>query len=158
MLPRRRKPTPRSWTKARISRRNARCTGCWLPATGYWLLPARVTHPLASIGKDANQHALELQHLLSNLSQQKSLLQSIPSFSPVDGGALTLKAFVVVALGGLGSAWAALAGGLILGIAEVVGGAWIGISYSNLISFAILVLILVVRPSGVLGRRSFATA
>lgn len=40
---------------------------------------------LAGIGKDANQHALELQHLLSNLSQQKSLLQSIPSFSPVDG-------------------------------------------------------------------------
>lgn len=40
---------------------------------------------LAGIGQDANQHALELQHLLSNLSQQKSLLQSIPSFSPVDG-------------------------------------------------------------------------
>ncbi len=40
---------------------------------------------LAMIGKDANQHALELQHLLSNLSQQKSLLSSIPSFSPVDG-------------------------------------------------------------------------
>src|SRR4029078_2509934 len=40
---------------------------------------------LATIGQDANQHALELQHLLSNLSQQKSLLSSIPSFSPVDG-------------------------------------------------------------------------
>jgi murein DD-endopeptidase MepM/ murein hydrolase activator NlpD len=40
---------------------------------------------LAGIGSDANQHALELQHLLSNLSQQKSLLSSIPSFAPVDG-------------------------------------------------------------------------
>ncbi len=40
---------------------------------------------LAGIGKDANEHALELQHLLSNLSRQKSLLQAIPSFAPVDG-------------------------------------------------------------------------
>lgn len=40
---------------------------------------------LAHIGRDANKHALELQHLLSNLSQQKSLLSSIPSFAPVDG-------------------------------------------------------------------------
>jgi len=86
-----------------------------------------------------------------------TLLSTTQSFSAVDGSALTLKSFVVVALGGLGSAWAALAGGLILGLAEVVGGAWIGISYSNLISFGILVLILVVRPSGLLGRRSFAT-
>jgi len=40
---------------------------------------------LNGIGADANQHALELQQLLSNLSQQKSLLASIPSFAPVDG-------------------------------------------------------------------------
>lgn len=84
-----------------------------------------------------------------------TLLSTTQSFSPVDGGPLTLKAFVVVALGGLGSAWAGLAGGLILGLAEVVGGSWIGISYTNLISFGLLVLILVVRPSGVLGRRSY---
>lgn len=40
---------------------------------------------LTSLGQDATQHAFELQHLLSNLSQQKSLLASIPSFAPVDG-------------------------------------------------------------------------
>ena len=40
---------------------------------------------MAAIGRDANAHALELQHLLSTLSQQKSLLVSIPSISPVDG-------------------------------------------------------------------------
>lgn len=40
---------------------------------------------LAHIGRDANQHALDLQHLLSSLSQQKSLLSAIPSFAPVDG-------------------------------------------------------------------------
>jgi branched-chain amino acid transport system permease protein len=84
------------------------------------------------------------------------LLSTTEAFSPVDAPALTLKSFVVVALGGLGSAWAGFAGGLILGLAEVVGGALLGVSYSNLISFAILVLILLVRPSGVLGRRSYA--
>jgi murein DD-endopeptidase MepM/ murein hydrolase activator NlpD len=40
---------------------------------------------LNSIGQDANNHAFELQHLLSTLSQQKALLSSIPTFSPVDG-------------------------------------------------------------------------
>ncbi len=40
---------------------------------------------LAGIGKQANNHALELQHLLSTLSQQRSLLQSIPAVTPVDG-------------------------------------------------------------------------
>ncbi len=40
---------------------------------------------LNSIGTDANNHAFELQHLLSTLSQQKALLSSIPTFSPVDG-------------------------------------------------------------------------
>ena len=85
-----------------------------------------------------------------------TLLSTTQSFSPVDAPALTLKAFVVVALGGLGSAWGALVGGLLLGLAEVMGGVLIGLSYSNLISFAILVLILVIRPSGLFGRRSYA--
>jgi branched-chain amino acid transport system permease protein len=85
-----------------------------------------------------------------------AMLSTTETFSPADTGALTLKSFVVVALGGLGSAWAALAGGLILGLAEVVGGAILGVSYSNLISFAILILILVVRPTGLFGRQSYA--
>lgn len=44
-----------------------------------------VFETLDTLGKTANQHALDLQHLLSNLSQQKSLLASIPSVRPVDG-------------------------------------------------------------------------
>jgi branched-chain amino acid transport system permease protein len=84
------------------------------------------------------------------------LVSTTEAFSPTDAPSLTLKSFVVVALGGLGSAWAGLAGGLILGLAEALGGAILGLSYSNLISFAILVIILVARPSGVLGRRSFS--
>jgi branched-chain amino acid transport system permease protein len=85
-----------------------------------------------------------------------ALLSTTQTFSPSDTGALTLKAFVVVALGGLGSAWAALLGGLVLGLAEVLGGSMMGVSYSNLISFGLLVVVLVIRPSGILGRRSFA--
>jgi murein DD-endopeptidase MepM/ murein hydrolase activator NlpD len=40
---------------------------------------------LASLSRDANKHAFEMQHLLSNLSQQKSLLNAIPSMAPVNG-------------------------------------------------------------------------
>jgi branched-chain amino acid transport system permease protein len=85
-----------------------------------------------------------------------ALISTTQAFSPTEAPALTLKAFVVVALGGLGSAWAGLAGGLILGLAESVGGSLLGLNYTNLISFALLVIILVVRPSGVLGRRSYS--
>jgi|SRR5579883_2717505 len=85
-----------------------------------------------------------------------TLISTTQAFSPNDAPSLTLKAFVVVALGGLGSAWAALAGGLLLGLAEILGGAWFGVSYSSMISFAILILVLLVRPSGLLGRQSYA--
>lgn len=44
-----------------------------------------VFETLDSLGRTANQNALDLQHLLSNLSQQKSLLASVPSVRPVDG-------------------------------------------------------------------------
>lgn len=85
-----------------------------------------------------------------------ALFSTNQAFSPVSAPDLTLKAFVVVALGGLGSAWAALAGGLGLGLGEVLGGALIGISYTNQVSFGILVVVLLVRPSGLLGQQSYA--
>jgi len=71
--------------------------------------------------------------------------------SPMMGGILTLKSFVVVIIGGLGSMLGPIIGGLSLGIAEALGTNWFGSTYENLISFTILVLVLILRPKGILG-------
>ena len=71
--------------------------------------------------------------------------------SPIMGGELTLKSFVVVIIGGLGSMLGPIIGGLALGITEAFGTNWFGSTYGNLISFTILVLVLIIRPKGILG-------
>ncbi len=73
--------------------------------------------------------------------------------TPVMGGSLTLKSFVVAVLGGLGTMLGAIVGGLVLGLAESFTATYIGPTYPNAISFGLLVLILIVRPTGILGRR-----
>ena len=73
--------------------------------------------------------------------------------TPVMGGALTLKSFVVAVLGGLGTMMGAIVGGLVLGLAESLTATYIGPTYPNAISFGLLVLILIFRPTGILGRR-----
>jgi branched-chain amino acid transport system permease protein len=72
--------------------------------------------------------------------------------TPVMGGALTLKSFVVAVLGGLGTMMGAIVGGLVLGLAESLSSTYIGPTYPNAISFGLLVLILIFRPTGVLGK------
>jgi branched-chain amino acid transport system permease protein len=71
--------------------------------------------------------------------------------TPLMGGILTLKSFVVVILGGLGSMLGPLLGGLLLGVTEALGTNWLGATYEDLIGFTILVLVLILRPRGILG-------
>lgn len=75
-----------------------------------------------------------------------------PSFSPVDAGGFTLFSFVISVLGGLGNMWGALAGGILLGVVQAWGGQYLSGTLVNAIAFGVLVLVLVVRPSGLLGR------
>jgi branched-chain amino acid transport system permease protein len=72
-------------------------------------------------------------------------------FSPADEGTWTLNAFVVVVLGGVGSPAGALIGGLLLGIVSTLTAQYIGPSFPNVTMFALLVLLLLVRPQGLLG-------
>lgn len=84
------------------------------------------------------------------------LISATLPITPIMGVSYTGKAFVVTALGGLGNMAGALAGGLLLGIAETLGGYLIGPGYQDAIGYALLVLILIVRPSGLLGRAGYA--
>ena len=85
-----------------------------------------------------------------------SLISVIYSFSPVTGAAYTMKAFVVVVLGGLGSIPGAVVGGLILGIVENFASVLLDAGYKDAISFVLLVSILVLRPRGILGKQFYA--
>jgi branched-chain amino acid transport system permease protein len=64
----------------------------------------------------------------------------------------TLTSFVVVIVGGMGSLAGAFVGGLIVGVAESVGAALLAPSLKPVVAFGLLVLILIVRPTGLLGR------
>lgn len=85
-----------------------------------------------------------------------SLLSLTQAFSPNIAGGLTLRAFIVSILGGLGRIEGAFLGGLILGIVETMSSYVIGESYKNAIAFGIMVLMLVIKPSGLLGRKYYA--
>lgn len=69
------------------------------------------------------------------------------------GTAIELKGLAVIIVGGMGSLPGALVGGLILGVAEVFAIQYVGSSWRDLIAFALLFLILLVRPQGLFGER-----
>ena len=85
-----------------------------------------------------------------------SLLAMTITITPVLGNAFIAKAFVVATLGGLGSIQGAMVGGLVLGLAESLGASLIGPSYQQAIGFGILVLVLVLRPEGIMGKQFYA--
>ena len=84
------------------------------------------------------------------------LVAMTTSFSPVLGAVLTMKAFVVVVLGGLGSEPGAVVSGMVLGVAEHLSTLVFGSGYQEAISFAVLVAVLVLRPAGLLGKKFYA--
>ena len=67
------------------------------------------------------------------------------------GFAILLKGFVAAILGGIGNLKGALVGGLILGVGESVIGPYISSSYLDAIAFGLLIIVLLVKPNGLLG-------
>ncbi|MBX9823961.1 MAG: branched-chain amino acid ABC transporter permease [Xanthobacteraceae bacterium] len=84
-----------------------------------------------------------------------ALLSIIFPISPLNGPLFLGKAFVVCVLGGLGSVPGAMLGGLVLGLIESFTSFWFGPERAVTISFALLLVLLFVRPSGLMGRRGY---
>jgi len=74
--------------------------------------------------------------------------------TPVLGPGFTLLAFIIVIVGGLGSMTGALLGGVLIGLSEAMAGLFMQPSAKSMVSFALLILVLLFRPQGLLGRRS----
>jgi branched-chain amino acid transport system permease protein len=78
------------------------------------------------------------------------LIDVTPSLGPY----YTLLAFVIVIVGGLGSMIGALVGGVLIGVSEALAGLLIAPSAKSMLSFGLLILVLLVRPQGLFGRKS----
>jgi branched-chain amino acid transport system permease protein len=77
-----------------------------------------------------------------------------PQVNPLMGMMPGLKAFVAAVLGGIGSVPGAMLGGFILGIAETFTKGFISSQFSDAISFSILIIVLLIRPTGILGKKA----
>ena len=82
-----------------------------------------------------------------------ALMITIIPVTPFLAGEYTLLAFVIVIVGGLGSMTGALLGGLLIGVSEAVAGLLLQPSLKSMFSFGLLIVVLLLRPQGLLGRK-----
>lgn len=82
------------------------------------------------------------------------LLSTLFSFTPLSGSTYETKSFVIVVLGGLGNPTGALVGGIVLGLLEGITTMFMPVGWVPIIEYGIFVLILLVRPNGLLGART----
>ena len=80
------------------------------------------------------------------------LCSAYPSLTPYTGSMPGIKAFVAAVFGGIGSIPGALVGGILLGIIEIFGKAYISSQMADAIVFAVLIVVLLVRPAGLFGK------
>jgi len=83
-----------------------------------------------------------------------ALMITIIPVTPFLAGEYTLLAFVIVIVGGLGSMTGALMGGLLIGVSEAVAGLLLQPSLKSMFSFGLLILVLLLRPQGLFGKKS----
>lgn len=81
------------------------------------------------------------------------LCSAYPSLTPYTGSMPGIKAFVAAVFGGIGSIPGAFIGGILLGVIEILSKAYISSQMSDAIVFAVLIIVLLVKPTGILGKK-----
>jgi len=109
----------------------------------------------AVVGLDVKRlYALSFGIGLACVGAAGALMVTIADARPALAQAFTLQAFVIVIVGGLGSMSGALVGGVLIGVSEALAGFFFEPSMKSMFSFALLVVVLVLRPQGLMGRRA----
>lgn len=80
------------------------------------------------------------------------LCSAYPTLTPYTGAMPGIKAFTAAVFGGIGSIPGAFVGGILLGVIEILGRAYISSQLSDAIVFAVLIIVLLVKPTGILGK------
>ena len=81
------------------------------------------------------------------------LCSAYPTLMPTTGSMPGIKAFVAAVLGGIGSIPGAMLGGILLGIIEILSKAYISTQFSDAIVFTVLIVVLLIKPTGLLGKK-----
>jgi branched-chain amino acid transport system permease protein len=85
-----------------------------------------------------------------------AMVGTVGTFQPSAAASYTLLAFVIAVLGGLGNMYGAMVGGLLIGLVEAWSGQYLSGTWVNAIAFLALVLVLIFRPSGLVGRAYYS--
>lgn len=85
-----------------------------------------------------------------------SMVGTVGTFNPAAAGGYTLLSFVIAVLGGLGNMYGALLGGVVIGLIESWAGLYLSGTWMNAIAFLVLIVVLVFRPSGLVGSPYYA--
>ena len=80
------------------------------------------------------------------------LCSAYPTLTPYTGAMPGIKAFTAAVFGGIGSIPGAFIGGILLGVIEILGRAYVSSQLSDAIVFAVLIIVLLVKPTGILGK------
>lgn len=82
-----------------------------------------------------------------------ALLTPTQYIYPTSGNTYSLKCFVIAVFGGLGNIWGAIIAGLIIGVVESFSSLYLGGSWSELVVYLIFILTLIIKPTGLLGKK-----
>lgn len=132
--------------------------GMWL-----FLLHTRIGRAIRATAQNLNAarlYGVEPRHLYALTfaigcalaGASGALYGTVSQINPYIGATLTAKSFAIAIIGGLDNPLGVLVGGLFLGLIESLTALYIGPTWSDVASFGILVLVLIVRPTGLLGR------
>jgi branched-chain amino acid transport system permease protein len=129
----------------------------------YFLLKTRLGRAIRATAQNlsaARLYGVEPRHLyavtfglgLALAGAAGGLYGTVSQINPYIGATLTAKSFAIAIIGGLDTPLGVIAGGLILGLIESLTTLYIGATYADVASFGVLVLVLIVRPTGLLGK------
>lgn len=140
--------------------------GAVVTAALFWLLMGstdlgRAIRALAKERKGAQLVGIDVEHVyamsfglgVACLGIAACLLLPAYYVSPYVGHGFVLIAFTIVVLGGMGSFTGALVGGIVIGVVEALGGLFLGESLGQIGIFLIFILVLIFRPTGLLGHK-----